>query len=414
MSTLLRWIKKVFKVFGIFLLAIVIIINLFIILSGRFYLYKGIAKTYLMGKSGPDIYDLDLFPYSTIKKSGETFKWGVDHDYNVYNFTPEEEKLNQKTKTTAFLVFKGDSLLFEKYYEKHAIGTVSNMFSVAKTVVGMLIGVAIDEGKIKSLDEKVAKYIPSFESDDKKDITIRHLMQMASGLDWEESGKNPLSENAESYYGNDLYGLVSRQKGVTPPGKEFKYQSGNSQLLGFIIEKAVGTDLSKYAEQKLWTKIGTQSDAFWSLDKENGDEKAFCCLYATARDFGRLGRLIMNKGKWNGEQIVSEKFMVEMFTNRAPITDDGIKNTCYALHIWTYHDGEDQIYYCRGLLGQYIAVIPSKNLIFIRLSHTSIPSMDMEEFNKRKAKGEKVVLKNIDHSKEFIQYVKTAKKIAGC
>ena len=90
MSTLLRWIKKVFKVFGIFLLAIVIIINLFIILSGRFYLYKGIAKTYLMGKSGPDIYDLDLFPYSTIKKSGETFKWGVDHDYNVYNFTPEE------------------------------------------------------------------------------------------------------------------------------------------------------------------------------------------------------------------------------------------------------------------------------------------------------------------------------------
>lgn len=414
MSTLLRWIKKVFKVFGIFLLAIVIIINLFIILSGRFYLYKGIAKTYLMGKSGPDIYDLDLFPYSTIKKSGETFKWGVDHDYNVYNFTPEEEKLNQKTKTTAFLVFKGDSLLFEKYYEKHAIGTVSNMFSVAKTVVGMLIGVAIDEGKIKSLDEKVAKYIPSFESDDKKDITIRHLMQMASGLDWEESGKNPLSENAESYYGNDLYGLVSRQKGVTPPGKEFKYQSGNSQLLGFIIEKAVGTDLSKYAEQKLWTKIGAQSDAFWSLDKENGDEKAFCCLYATAQDFGRLGRLIMNKGKWNGEQIVSEKFMVEMFTNRAPITDDGIENTCYALHIWTYHDGEDQIYYCRGLLGQYIAVIPSKNLIFIRLSHTSIPSMDMEEFNKRKAKGEKVVLKNIDHSKDFIQYVKTAKKIAGC
>ncbi len=413
MSTLFRWIKKAFKVFGVSLLAIVIIVNLFIILSGRFYLYKGIAKTYLIGKSGPDIYDLEVFPYSTIKKSGETFKWVVDHNYNVYNFTPEEEKLNQKTKTTAFLVFKGDSLLFEKYYEKHAIGTVSNVFSIAKTVVGMLIGVAIDEGKIKSLDEKVAKYIPSFESDDKKDITIRHLMQMASGLDWEESGKNPLSENAESYYGNDLYGLVSRQKGVMPPGKEFKYQSGNSQLLGFIIEKAAGTDLSKYAEQKLWTKIGTQSDAFWSLDRENGDEKAFCCLYATAQDFGRLGRLIMNKGKWNGEQIVSEKFMVEMFTNRAPITDDGIKNTCYALHIWTYHDGEDQIYYCRGLLGQYIAVIPSKNLIFIRLSHNSIPSMDIEEFNKRKERGEKVVSKDIDHSKEFFQYVETAKKIAG-
>ena len=388
-------------------------VNLFIILAGRFYLYKGIANTYLIGKAGPDIYDLDVFPYSTIEKAKETFIWHKNAQFNTYQLTPAEKELNKKTKTTAFLVFKDDSLLYEKYDEEHAPGTVSNMFSASKTVIALLIGVALDEGKIKSLDEPVGNYIPSFKSDDKKGITIRHLLQMASGLDWQESGKNPLSENAESYYGTDLYGLVSRQKGIDPPGKFFKYQSGNSQLLGFIIEKAVGMDLSKYAEQKLWKKIGTQSDAFWSLDKKNGDEKAFCCLYATAQDYGRVGRLIMNKGSWNGQQVVSEKYMQEMLTNGAPINEGKLRNTCYAMHIWTYNDGEDQIYYCRGILGQYIAVIPSKNLIFVRLGHKRIPSMNTEEYFQLKKAGMKVVEKNIDHPKDFFQYVKMAKKIAG-
>ncbi len=413
MSTLFSWVKKAFKVFGVFLLAIIIIVNLFIVLSGRFYLYKGIANTYLIGKTGPDIYDLDVFPYSTIQKADSAFTWQKNDQYNQYNLSSAEENLNQKTKTTAFLVFKGDSLLFEKYYEKHAISTVSNMFSAAKTVVGLLIGVALDEGKIKSLDESVGNYIPSFKSDDKKYITIRHLLQMASGLDWQESGKNPLSENAESYYGTDLYGLVSRQKGVDKPGKYFNYQSGNSQLLGFVVEKATGMNLSKYAETKLWRKIGTQSDAFWSLDKENGDEKSFCCLYATAQDFGRLGRLILQEGEWNGQQVVSKKYMQEMFNSRAPQTDDFIENTCYGMHIWTYFDGEDQVYYCRGILGQYIAVIPNKNVIFVRLGHKRIDSMKYDEYKRRKAKGEKVNQKEIDHPKDFLKQLKTAKRIAA-
>jgi CubicO group peptidase (beta-lactamase class C family) len=411
MKTLFAWMKKTLKVFGIFVLTLIILVNLFILLSGRFYLYKGIANTYLIGKSGPDIYDLDVFPYSTIQKADKAFKWQKNGQYNQYKLTEEEEKLNKKTKTTAFLVFKGDSLVFEKYYENHAPKTVSNIFSGAKTVVGLLIGIAVDEGKIKSLDEPVGNYLSSFKTDDKKNITIRHLMQMASGLDWQESGKNPLSENAESYYGTDLYGLVCRQKGVSKPGLKFNYQSGNSQLLGFIVEKAIGMDLSKYAEKKLWAKIGTESDAFWNLDKENGDEKAFCCLYATAQDFGRIGRLIMNKGNWNGEQIVSEKFMNEMFTNRAAQTEEGIKNTCYAMHIWTYHDGEDQIYYCRGILGQYIAIIPSKNLMFVRLGHKRSPKMEYEDYLKLKKAGKKPSIEKIDHPKDFLQYIKTAKRI---
>lgn len=411
MHMLFRWMKKSAKVIGVFLLALVLLVNLFILLSGRFYLYKGIANTYLIGKTGPDIYDLEVFPHSRIQKAKQTFQWEINEKLNSQQLTSAEVRLHQKTKTTAFLVFHGDTLLFEKYYEKHAVGTVSNMFSAAKTVVGLLIGIALDEDKIKSLDEPVGNYITSFKSDDKKGITIRHLLQMASGLDWQESGKNPLSENAESYYGTDLMGLVSRQKGIDLPGKKFNYQSGNSQLLGFIVEKATGMNLSKYAELKLWSQIGTQSDAFWSLDKENGDEKAFCCLYATARDFGRLGRLILNKGEWNEKQVVSRKYMEEMFSNRAPKTMDGIPNNCYGMHIWTYQDGADEIYYCRGILGQYVAVVPNKNLIFVRLGHDRIPAMKWEDYRKAKAKGENPNFQEIDHPKDFLQFVRTAKRM---
>ena len=118
-------------------------------------------------------------------------------------------------------MYKGDSLIYEEYWDQHNKGQVSNSFSVAKTLVALLIGIAVDEGKIKSLDEPVANYIKEFKEGGREKITIRQLLQMSSGLDWEESGKNPLSDNAESYYGTDLYGLVTRQRIITNPGSEF-------------------------------------------------------------------------------------------------------------------------------------------------------------------------------------------------
>jgi CubicO group peptidase (beta-lactamase class C family) len=413
MDTLLFWSWKIVKVFGIFLISVIILVNLFIVLSGRFYIYKGLANTYFIGKAGPDIYDLEIFPYSTIRKADKVFKWQLNDNYNTYTFNTEEQALNEERKTTAFLVFKNDTLLFQKYFEEHTENTVSNSFSAAKTVIGLLIGIALDEGKIKSLDEPVGNYIESFKSDDKKDITIHHLLQMASGLDWQESGVNPLSENAESYYGSDLMGMVNRQKGIDKPGEKFNYQSGNSQTLGFILKAATGKSVSQYAEEKLWRKIGTQGDAHWNLDKKGGDEKAFCCLYATAQDFARIGRLILNEGNWNGEQVISKAFMQQMTANRAPLTENGLKNNLYGNHIWLYHDGEDQIYYCRGISGQYIAAIPSKKLVFVRLGHARIDGMEYQEYKKRLAKGETVFEKDIDQPKDFLRYVKTAKRIAA-
>lgn len=410
-NKILKVIKKTFRFLGLFLLAIFVTANLFIILSGRFYLYKGISYTYLSGKTGPTIYDLDLFSNSVIKKSTVTSEWIRDPKFNTQTIPKSYNDLLERLDTKAFLVFKNDKIIFEKYWDEHKRETLSNSFSAAKTVVALLIGIALDEGKIKSLDEPVYTFIPEFKSGGRDKITIRHLLMMSSGLDWEESAKNPLSENAESYYGTDLYGLVTRQHTIEKPGVRFEYQSGNSQLLGYIVERATKQDLSSYAQEKIWKKIGSEQNAFWSLDKKDGDEKAFCCMYACARDFGRLGKLILQKGKWNDEQVISESYMNEMFKNSDLETEEGVRNFRYGLHIWTYLRDKNPVYYCRGILGQYIISIPHENLIIVRLGSKRDKNYEIPE-NKKKDK--KFILKNeskVGHPSDLFKIIRLGEKI---
>jgi CubicO group peptidase (beta-lactamase class C family) len=402
-SLLSKIIKKTFKVVGLLLVLIIITVNLFIVLSGRFYLYKGISNTYLSGRTGPTIYDLHTFAYSTIKKSSHPSEWEVSSHYNTQRIPQKYNRLLQRLGTKAFLVFKDDQIIYEKYWEGHKKETVSNSFSAAKTVVALLIGIALDEGKIKSLDEPVSAYIPEFTAGGKDKITIRHLLMMASGLDWQESGKNPFSENAESYYGTDLYGLVTHQHRIEAPGRRFEYQSGNSQLLGYILEKATKKDLSQYAQEKIWNKIGSEQPAFWSLDKEKGDEKAFCCMYATARDFGRLGKLISQGGQWNDEQVISKSYLTEMVQNPRLATEEGVPNSRYGLHIWTYTHRQEPVYYCRGILGQYIIAIPNKNLVIVRLGNHRDPSYSIPQ---NKMKDRQFIYQNrekIGHPTDFFE-----------
>jgi CubicO group peptidase (beta-lactamase class C family) len=359
-----RILLKFLRLIAYIIVFVLIVGNLFILISGRTYLYKGIYHTYLQGKTGPGIFDKDVFDNSILTKSALGEPWKVSKVQR--QLLPSEQIELEKLEISSFLVIQNDSILFEKYWGKHQPSTVTNSFSAAKTFVGLLIGCALKDQSIKSIDEPVGNYIPSFSVGKKSKITIRHLLMMSSGLDWEESGKNPLSDNAASYYGSDLYALVTKQEAIEEPGKRFEYQSGNSQLLGFIIEKATGKNLSAYADEKIWKQIGTENDAYWSLDKKNGDEKSFCCLYGTTRDFARLGKLIRDMGHWNGKEIIPTSYMAEFISNPPMSTEEGVNNYRYGLHIWTYLGGTDPVYYCRGILGQYIIAIPSKDLIIVR------------------------------------------------
>lgn len=371
MSAVKTWTKRILWI----VVALVLSINLFILLSGRFYLYKGISATYLRGESGPTIYDFDQFPEQKVATGKVKYPWKMGatlQDGSLEKYVRYAEKWH----SSSVLIVHNDQIIFEKYWGEHHPNTLSNSFSAAKTVVSMLIGIAQSEGAIKSIDEPVAHYLPAFSGRGKEKITIRHLLMMASGLDWGESGKNPLSENAESYYGEHLWDLVHRQRTINTPGKKFIYQSGNSQLLGFILEKATGKTLTEYASKKLWQPIGAESDAFWSLDKANGDEKAFCCLYSTTRDFARIGKLLLNQGKFNQQQVIPTAYFNEMVRNPPMETEEGVPNTRYGLHVWTYVSNGHPVYYCRGIKGQYIIAIPHEDLIIVRTGHHRAPDIE--------------------------------------
>ncbi len=404
-----RLLRKGLKLLGWFVLILLITVNLFIILSGRFYLYKGVYFTYLHGESSPTIYDLDKFYNAKVDapKHGKPWAFKLDDTEKLSN---EDLTYMDTWKTSSFLVIQNDTVRYERYWDSHVPSTVSNSFSAAKTVVSILIGIAQGEGYIKSIDDPVKKYLPQFTGKGKDKITIRHLLIMASGLNWTESGKNPLSNNAESYYGSDLLGLVLRQHAIRNPGELFYYQSGNSQLLGFILEEATGQDLAKYASEKLWKPIQAESDAFWSLDKKGGAEKAFCCLYSTTRDFAKIGKLLANHGKYESKQVIPADYFDEMMKNPVLETEEGVPNTRYGLHIWTYNSKGHPVYYCRGIKGQYIIAIPDEKLVLVRTGHKRAPDVEKDIL---KVANTKENSEKIGHPSDLFEYIRMARKVVA-
>lgn len=370
----MKYIKKIAKWAGILILALLVIANLAIIFSGRLYIYKGIANTYFRGHVRPTIYDLDVFTNRTVEK-GIAQPW-VEADYIAKtSLSNDQRKLIESLNPASFLVAWGDTLIYEEYWGEHNETKVGNSFSMGKSIVSLLIGVALDEGKIKSLDEPVANYLPEF-NDEKKEITIRHILTMSSGLSWSESYVSPFCDVAELYYDTDDRDLALNRRTIEePPGKTFKYKSGDTQVLMYILAAATGQNVSTYASEKLWKKMGAESEAFWSLaDDEKSAEKAFCCFYSTSRDFLRLGKLINQRGKWNGEQLVSAAY-VDEFSSPAPlIKGNGKPNDLYGFQYWIYSGLPYKVTYFRGMSGQYIISIPSKQLVIVRTGMGTKPN----------------------------------------
>ena len=343
--------------------------NLYILFSGKTYIYKALIYNYV------DINDNDIFTQRKILK-GEGVEWPLHQQYQKKAMPAYLKDTLEKYKSVAFIIIKNDSLYFEKYWDGYSDSSISNSFSMAKSVVGILTGIAVDEGKIKSLDEPVADFIPEFKDGGKEKISIRHLLMMSSGLDWDESYASLFSPTTEAYYGTDLRKLVVNQQVAIPPGHEFIYQSGNTELLALILEKATGKNLSDYASEKLWKPLHAMHTAEWSLDKENGREKSYCCFYSNARDFARFGSLYLHDGKMFGQQIVSADYVKEAITP-SPITDEGKPNNSYGYQWWIKNQDGHQIFYMRGILGQYVVVIPDQQIIFVRLGHIR-PDKDLD------------------------------------
>ena len=354
--------KTAFK----YLLIIFILINLLIILSGKIWMYKAISITYLKGYSSSYIDDFVHFPANSIE-TGTHQEWEIANSYNKEELPEFINEVNLELETVAFMIIKNDSIIFEEYWHGYSADTMSNSFSMAKSWVSTLVGVAIKEGKIEGINQKVCDFIPEFCENRNSEITIKHLLTQSSGLDWNENYYNPLGQIARAYYGNDLRALITNLKSIDSPGKVFKYHSSCTQLLAFLVEKATGKTVSKYASEKLWKPMGAKHPALWNTDTEDGDEKAFCCINSNARDFARLGKLYMSNGNWNGIQILDSSYVKEATSVADLLDQNGNKNVNYGYQFWLAERQGLSIFYARGLLGQYVICIPEKNMIVVRL-----------------------------------------------
>lgn len=336
----------------------------YLVLPSNYYLRR--ALIHLL----PKIDQYPIFENRTVK-AGNPQPWPESEAYNKLSVPEKFQSVFEDLGTVAFVIIKDSTLLFEQYWEDYSPHSRSNSFSMAKSIVSLAIGCAIDDGFIKNVDQPVNDFYPEFKGYNGKALTLRHLLTMSAGVDFDEAYSSPFSPTTKLYYGDDLQQIALGMKEIEEPGIHFIYQSGVTQLLALIVEKATGENISSYVSRKLWTPLNAEEDALWSLDKKDGIEKAYCCFNSNARDFARFGQLILNKGNWNGKQLVSESYIKEATT---PDTNLIFKeynetNHCYGFQFWHLTYKGMEIPYMRGILGQYVFAIPELNAVVVRLGH---------------------------------------------
>lgn len=272
------------------------------------------------------------------------------------------QEMMQKTGTVALLLIKNDTLLLEQYHHPKGKDVIVPSFSVAKSFTSALVGIAIAEGHIKNVNQSIRDYVPELPEIPFQAITIEHLLEMRSGLKFNESYINPFGHVATSYYGTNLKQITKNLKAEEAPNNSFNYISINTQLLGWAVENATGKKLATYLTEKIWQPLHMEYDASWSLDsRRHQTAKAFCCINARARDFAKFGRLYLNYGNWEGQQIIPREW-VEQSTNFTMG-----KSGHYRYQWWRQTGGYKTDFYAQGILGQYIYVNREENVVGIRL-----------------------------------------------
>ena len=313
-----------------------------------------------------NIDDYEIFENRTVAAS-KPFPWPFSENYNQIELGASYEDSLKKYETTAFLVIQDTAILYERYFEGYDEKSISNSFSAAKSIVSLLVGIAIFEADIESVFQPVSDFLPRFKEGDLANITIRDLLTMSSGLEWDEGYASPFSVTTEAYYGNDLKAMVNQLEPEELSGQRFQYKSIDTQVLAEVLEIATGQSISDYAQNRLWRKIGAEQDALWSLDRAGGMEKAFCCFNSTARDFARIGQLVLNKGRsLDGVQVVHPDY-IEMATKPAQYSRKEEAIDHYGYQWWIVHYKGKAIPYARGILGQYIFVLKDKGAVVVRL-----------------------------------------------
>lgn len=288
-------------------------------------------------------------------------EWGLEHWYKPGMTTQE---YFEKTGTVAFVMLRGDSLLYEYYDDKYSDTSRFNVFSMTKAYVSTLTGIAVGEGKIRSIDQSIGEYLPWCTDSAICKVTIRHLLQMTSGLRTNEAYLNPWGTSTKMYYGDQIPEIVHDLSLKHPPGTRYFYQNINSQLLGMIVRTAVGKPIGEYLSEKIWQPLGMEADAGWSLAEGTDEEKAFCCLNARARDFARFGLLVLNEGRWDGRQLIPRDWLRQI---QSVDTSQGANNR---YHFNWFLTPELDDFWAEGMLGQFTYICPKTRTVIVRIGNS--------------------------------------------
>jgi len=359
--------KRASKILLLTFLGIIIIILLFIAglyVTGNGYVIKAVQKTILKGYLTTNIDDHPDFDNNIIY-AGTPQKWELHEKYNQIELTDTLRKELEDFQTIGFAIIKDGKLLYEEYWDNYSDKSLTNSFSMAKSITTMLLGKAIQQGHIKSLDQLIVDFIPEFDNDSLGRLaTVGHLSSMRSGFDWTEEYYTPINMTTEAYFGNDIEKQLLKRSFSQQPGGKFKYSSADTQLLAIVLKRATGKGLAQYLSEEFWQPMGMEHDALWSIS--GGIEKSFCCVHSNVRDFAKLGQLLLQKGNWKGEQLLDSAFVDLMITpNRDAFEPDEPKK--YGYSIWTDAEYNIPFYGMMGHLGQRIIVVPDESVVIVRL-----------------------------------------------
>jgi len=366
----MKFLKKLLKVLVV--LFGLLIATLYI--TDTDYLIKAVRTIYMRGYTTAFLDDYKKFDNQVVE-NGTPQPWPNHKDYNSVKETSTLDKANKDWGTIAYVIIKNDSIWFENYYDGYNKDSKSNSFSMAKSYVSGLMGKAIMEGYIKSLDQPVCDFLPAFCDGDAAKMTVGDLSSMSSGTNWDEAYYSPLSITTRAYFDDDLAKVMNGLKVVDQPGQAFKYASGDTQMLAMVIEKATGKKMYDYLTESFWKPLGSENETLWQVDSETHDlVKAYCCIASNAKDFARFGKLYKDHGKWNGKQVLDSAFVAKSLKPRFAASPE------YGYGWWLKTQNEKDFFMMRGHLGQYVIVQPDDNVIIVRLGHQKSPDEGVAVF----------------------------------
>ncbi|MCG6189879.1 serine hydrolase domain-containing protein [Maribellus maritimus] len=390
MKTILKAIKIVI------LTPVVLMFAALIILSVEYtptYIYR------LITQNVADVYDYQKYENRRIEGSKDTFRFvtRIDEGYVESLFHDRVKRSGfssfdewvEKSQTTALVFIRKDTILYEKYFKGFSRDSYFHSQSMAKSFISFLIGAAIDDGLISSVDDPMTKYIPELKerNPDFEKITIKNLLEMRSGLKY-FSGyipgtyiHLPWHDEAVGYYHPNVRKLLLKKVDIArEPGKSFEYNNYNTSYLGLIIERATHKTVSEYLQEKLWSQV-MEYDALFSIDsKKSGFEYMPSRLIARAIDYARFGRLFLNNGNWNGNQIISEDWVLESTRENKSILrgiypdwfgGENCKHVYYNYQWWGHTNCDSTFQFAAsGNLGQNIYVIPDKEVVVVHCGNS--------------------------------------------